>query len=55
MTFGHIIQLAFVIVDIDSGKIIDSSNKLIKISDDVIIPEESIKVHVQREVYEFWI
>ncbi len=41
----HIIQLAFVIVDIDSGKIIDSSNKLIKISDDVIIPEESIKVH----------
>ena len=46
----HIIQFAFVIVDTDTGKILDWSNKLVKISDDVIIPEESIKVHgITRE------
>ena len=47
----YILQLAYVIVDTDKGHVLDGLNYLIEIPDDVIIPEESTKVHgITREL-----
>lgn len=41
----NILQLAYVIVDTDECRVLDWASYLIRIPDDIIIPEESSKVH----------
>jgi DNA polymerase III epsilon subunit-like protein len=41
----HIVQFSYVIYDINLNDIVGSSNNIVKISEEVTIPEESVKIH----------
>ena len=41
----HIVQFSYVIYDINLNDIVGSSNNIVKISEELTIPEESVKIH----------
>lgn len=47
----HILQISFILYDTETNKIIDIQDHIIKIDDNVIISEESTKIHgINREI-----
>ena len=43
--FPHIVQFSYVIYDTETNDIVDTSDSIVKINEDIIIPEEVIKIH----------
>ena len=41
----HIVQFSYVIYDTEVNDIVETSDSIVKINDDVFIPEEVIKIH----------
>jgi len=41
----HIVQFSYVIYDINLNDIVGSSNNIVKISEELTIPEDSVKIH----------
>lgn len=49
--FPHIVQLSFILYDTEKQTIIDSGDYVIKINEDIELPESSVKIHgITREI-----